>query len=120
MELPIMSKKILSPVTAALGAAVVISLSGMQIANANENPFSMSDLGGGYMVSENHEGSCGGMKEGQKAADHEGKCGEAMKKECAAAEHTPEMKEKCDSMMKEGEGMMKDGKGMMDDHNKGH
>lgn len=105
-----MSKKLLTPMSAALG--VVVSLSGMQLANAGENPFAMSDLSSGYMVSENAEGSCGGMKEGDAAKMHEGKCGDAMKKECAAMhdskmEPSAEMKTKCEGMMKEGADTMK-------------
>ena len=82
-----MSKKnTLTPLVAALGAAVATSLVGTQVANAKENPFTLTELSSGYMVADNHasEGTCGGkMKatgEGNCGADKkamgEGKCGE--------------------------------------------
>jgi len=70
-----MSKKtVLKPVAVAIGAAFVTSLAGTSIANAAQNPFSMTELSSGYMVAE------GDMKEGKCGESHmkekEGKCGE--------------------------------------------
>ena len=79
-----MSKKtVLKPVAVALGAAFVTSLAGTSIANAAENPFGMTELSSGYMVTEKAEGKCGeGKCGGEKKEAKEGKCGEGkMKKE---------------------------------------
>jgi len=64
-----MSKKTLTPAAAVVGAALVGSLSAVNIANAEENPFGASQLDSGYLLlaSEDTEGKCG-----------EGKCGEGM------------------------------------------
>ncbi len=66
-------KKIAKPVALAVGAALAGSFAISGAVNAAntvaENPFSISSLAVGYMLGE-HEGSCGGDKEG------EGKCGE--------------------------------------------
>ena len=77
-----MSKKtVLKPVAVALGAAFVTSLAGTSIANAAENPFSMTELSSGYMVTEKAEGKCGeGKCGGEKKEAKEGKCGEGMDK----------------------------------------
>jgi uncharacterized low-complexity protein len=72
------------PLAIALGAAFVTSLAGTSVANAAENPFSMTELSSGYMVAESKEGKCGGekkeMKEGKCGGEAkemtEGKCGE--------------------------------------------
>ena len=50
------NKTVLKPLSAALGAAFVTSLSAASVANAGENPFAMSELSGGYMVAEAQEG----------------------------------------------------------------
>ena len=73
-----MSKKtVLKPVAVALGAAFVTSLAGTSIANAAENPFGMTELSSGYMVTEKAEGKCGeGKCGGEKKETKEGKCGE--------------------------------------------
>jgi uncharacterized low-complexity protein len=78
-----MSKKtVTTPLSIALGAAFVTSLAGTSIANAGENPFSMTQLSSGYMVADSHEGKCGEGKaaeEGKCGGDKakaEGKCGE--------------------------------------------
>ena len=76
-----MAKKfMLKPVTAALGATFAVSLSGGQVAHATENPFSMTELESGYMVTGagDHEGKCGEGKcgEGEGKSEGEGKCGE--------------------------------------------
>ena len=77
-------KTTMKPLTLALGAAFVTSLAGTPVANAAENPFAMSELSSGYMVTEMAEGKCGGEKKmegegkcgGEKKMDKEGKCGE--------------------------------------------
>jgi uncharacterized low-complexity protein len=86
-----MSKKsTLKPLAAAMGAAFVTSLATAPVANAAENPFTMSELSSGYMVADSHmEGKCGEGKCGGDKAKKEGKCGEgkcggekAMKDDC--------------------------------------
>jgi len=80
-----MSKQItLRPIAAALGTTFAVSLALSPIANAEQNPFSLTELSGGYMVADHHaEGNCGeGKKEGEgkcgegKDTSAEGKCGE--------------------------------------------
>ena len=72
-----MSKNtVMKPLSVALGAAFVASLAGTSIANAAENPFSMTELSSGYMVAGSHEGKCGEGKCGGEKKHKEGKCGE--------------------------------------------
>jgi uncharacterized low-complexity protein len=85
-----MSKKTtLKPIAAALGTTFAVSLTLSPIANAAENPFTMTELPqGGYMVADAHgdgegkcgEGKCGEDKEGEGSCgedkEGEGKCGE--------------------------------------------
>ena len=78
----------LRPIAAALGTTFVVSLALSPIASAEQNPFSLTELSGGYMVADSHEGKCGEGKDtsaegkcgegkcGEKRAAHEGKCGE--------------------------------------------
>jgi uncharacterized low-complexity protein len=69
------NKTKLTPMTAALGAALVATMGAMSSAHAADNPFGMSKLSSGYMVADGHmEGKCGEGKCGK--ADKEGKCGE--------------------------------------------
>jgi len=82
------NKSVIKPLAIALGATFVTSLAGTTIANAAENPFSMTELPSGYMVAEKAEGKCGEGKCGEgKMEKAEGKCGEGkcgegkMKKE---------------------------------------
>ena len=65
----------------AAGGAIMAALSSPIIAQAETNPFGMSDLGSGYMVADMKsaegkcgEGKCGGDKKAK--ASGEGKCGE--------------------------------------------
>jgi len=99
-----MSKKTaMKPLAVALGAAFVSSLAGTSVANAGENPFSMTELPSGYMVAETAEGKCG---EGMMKKEAEGKCGGTEK----AKEAEGAMKEKAEGKCGEGkcgEGMMK-------------
>ncbi|MEA2094216.1 MAG: hypothetical protein U9P11_06615 [Pseudomonadota bacterium] len=71
------NKTVIKPLAIALGATFVTSLAGTTIANAAENPFSMTELSSGYMVVEKAEGKCGEGKCGEgKMKKTEGKCGE--------------------------------------------
>ncbi len=72
----------LRPIAAALGTTFVVSLALSPMAGAEQNPFSMTELSGGYMVADHHEGNdtsaegkCGEGKCGEKRKAHEGKCG---------------------------------------------
>jgi uncharacterized low-complexity protein len=66
-----MSKKFeLKPISAVVGAALTASVIALPTANADENPFAMTELSSGYVVAGEAEGSCGEGKCG------EGKCGE--------------------------------------------
>jgi uncharacterized low-complexity protein len=69
-------KKVVKPVALAVGAALASSFALGGVANADtvDNPFAMSALSAGYMLSAG-EGSCGGDKEG-KDKEGEGACGE--------------------------------------------
>jgi len=49
---------------AALGTTFVVALAASPIANAADNPFSLTEISSGYMVADQDEGKCG-----------EGKCG---------------------------------------------
>ncbi|MEM8844661.1 MAG: hypothetical protein AAGB35_06410 [Pseudomonadota bacterium] len=73
-----MSKKFeLKPMSAAIGAALTASVLALPIANADENPFAMTDLSSGFMVAGEGEGSCGEGKCGEgEGSCGEGKCGE--------------------------------------------
>jgi len=106
-----MSKTTFKPVAAAVGFALVGSLTGANLASAAENPFAANPLSGGYLqVAEadkaKSEGKCGGATmspEAKKAA--EGKCGEgkcgAMGK---AATQTKPAEGKCGGEKKSAEG----------------
>ena len=71
------NKTVIKPLALALGATLVTSLAGTTVANAADNPFSMTELSSGYMVAEKAEGKCGEGKCGEgKMKGAEGKCGE--------------------------------------------
>jgi len=74
-EISMSEKTTMKPLAIALGAAFITSLAGTSVANAAENPFSMSELSSGYMVAEMAEGKCGEGKCGGDKAKAEGKCG---------------------------------------------
>lgn len=69
----------MKPVALTLGAAFAGTLAGQAVADANANPFAMSELAGGYMVADSQgaEGRCGEGKCGGEAKpkDAEGQCG---------------------------------------------
>jgi uncharacterized low-complexity protein len=70
-----MKTRILKPISLAIGTCLVGSLAGYTFADTQQNPFAMTELPGGYMVS-GHEGVCGeGKCGGNKKAGEEGKCG---------------------------------------------
>lgn len=68
-----MTKKTMTPAAAVIGAALVGSLSSINVAQADANPFAAEPISGGYLMLAG-EGSCGEGKCGAK--DGEGKCGE--------------------------------------------
>ncbi len=74
-----MSKKIkLNPVASALGISLTAAMATFP-AQADQNPFGMTDIGTGYTISDKHEGKCGEGKCGEGKCGHkdgEGKCGE--------------------------------------------
>lgn len=104
-----MSKKsIKSPLAAAVGAAFATSLMGSGIANAAENPFSLSPLATGYQVADKgkegkcgSEGKCGNKSEASSAAMEESStetAGDSHKKmegKCGAMEDKKPMEGKC-------------------------
>ena len=73
-----MSKKFeLKPISAAIGAALTASVIALPTANADANPFAMTELSSGYQVADSKEGSCGEGKCGEgKCGEGEGSCGE--------------------------------------------
>ena len=64
-----LKKRTLKPVAAVLGTTFAVALAASPIANAADNPFSLTEISTGYMVADQAEGKCG-----------EGKCGEAKAK----------------------------------------
>jgi uncharacterized low-complexity protein len=97
------NKSVIKPLAIALGATFVTSLAGTTIANAAENPFSMTELSSGYMVAEKAEGKCG---EGKMKKEAEGKCGEGK-----CGEGKMKKEGKCgEGMAKEAEGKCGEGK----------
>ncbi len=73
-----MSKKSeFKPLAAALGTTFAVTLAISPVANAADNPFSMTQYENGYMVAEGKcgEGKCGESK-GEEGKCGEGKCGE--------------------------------------------
>ena len=76
-----LKKRTLKPVAAVLGTTFAVALAASPIVNAANNPFSLTEISGGYMVADQAEGKCGEGKCGEgKAKDKsdqaEGKCGE--------------------------------------------
>ncbi len=68
------------PLVALIGSALAASLVSMPAANADENPFSMTQLSSGYMIAD-AEGNSGEKKEA------EGNCGENKVKEEKKKKH---------------------------------
>ena len=68
-------KPSMKPLAFALGAVFATTLSSINVANATDNPFAMTEISSGYMVAA-AEGKCGeGKCGGEKKAATEGKCG---------------------------------------------
>ncbi len=65
-----LKKRTLKPVAAVLGTTFAVALAASPIANAANNPFSLTEISSGYMVADQAEGKCG-----------EGKCGEGKAKD---------------------------------------
>ena len=77
-----------SNLSIAAATTFAVSLAASPLANAEENPFSLTEYSSGYMVADAHEGNCGekggegscGEKDGEGSCgekdDSEGKCGE--------------------------------------------
>ena len=65
-----LKKRTLKSVAAVLGTTFAVALAASPIANAADNPFSLTEISTGYMVADQAEGKCG-----------EGKCGEAKAKD---------------------------------------
>jgi uncharacterized low-complexity protein len=110
-----MTKK--TTLAAAIGTAVVTSLSLGSAVQAAENPFGMTQLSSGYMVAM-EEGKCGGAAKTETKSE-EGKCGGAAKTEtkteegkCGGAMKTePKTEEgKCGAAKKAEEGKCGEGK----------
>ena len=73
-----MTKKFeINPISAAVGTALATGFIAMSTANADENPFALTDLSSGYEIAYGDEGSCGEGKCGEgKCGEGEGSCGE--------------------------------------------
>lgn len=86
-----MSKKIeLTPVAAAVSAALTAGIIAAPAANADQNPFGLTELSSGYMVVA-EEGSCGEGKCGEgKMKSEEGSCGEKKAEEASCGEKKTE------------------------------
>ena len=101
---------VMKPLSIALGAAFVASLAGTSVANAADNPFSMTELPSGYMVADSKEGKCGEGKCGGEKKAEEGKCGEGK---CGGEKKAKEGKcgeGKCGGEKKAKEGKCGEGK----------
>ncbi len=92
-----LKKKTLKPIAAALGTTLVIALAASPIANAANNPFSLTEISSGYMVADQAEGKCG-----------EGKCGEGKAKNKKESEGKSRVAK--DGDKKSGEGKCGEGK----------
>jgi len=101
-------KKILKPLSLAIGATFVASMAASGVAHAaqnNGNPFAMHDLNSGYtQLAEMQKdgkcgtGKCGANKKKEEKSEKEGKCGEgkAMPKDGKCGAQQPKAKEgKC-------------------------
>ncbi len=100
----------LKPVAAALGTTFAVTLAASPLANAAENPFSVTSFDSGYMVAGDTEGKCGEGKCGGDKAEGEGKCGEGK---CGGDKAEGEGKcgeGKCGGDKAEGEGKCGEGK----------
>ncbi len=80
----------LSPIASALSIALAATITTSPIVQADQNPFSISEMSDGYMLA-GAEGQCGGDMKKEKGKeskseddmkkDMEGQCGDDMKKD---------------------------------------
>ncbi len=70
------NKALKTPLILAASAVLTIGLSATSVANAADNPFSMTALSSGYMMLASADGKCGGEKTGEAKCGGE-KTGEA-------------------------------------------
>ena len=108
-----MAKKQLKPLAAALGTTFAVTLAASPLANAAENPFSVTTFESGYMVSGEHgaEGKCGEAKCGGDKPEAEGKCGgEKSDAEGKCGGEKAEGEGKCGGDKTESEGKCGEGK----------
>lgn len=68
------TKSELKPLVVAVSAALATGTFAISAANADENPFQMTELSSGYMVADAHGAAQEGAAEEEKT--EEGKCGE--------------------------------------------
>ena len=107
-----MSKKIIKPVSAAIGTVLLTTLSATTYA-AEGNPFEMKTLSSGYMQLASADDTKKGEQDSQpkkkkKKADHEGKCGEGK---CGAkGDMKKNMEGQCGGKKAEQEGKCGEGK----------
>lgn len=107
-----MSKKIIKPVSAAIGTVLLTTLSATTY-TVEGNPFEMKTLSSGYMqlasaddAKKNEKGDQSSTE--QKKADHEGKCGEGK---CGSKDDMKKnMEGKCGGKKAEQEGKCGEGK----------
>ena len=92
-----LKKRTLKPVAAVLGTTFAVALAASPIVNAANNPFSLTEISGGYMVADQAEGKCG-----------EGKCGEGKAKDKIESEGKSRVAK--DGDKKSGEGKCGEGK----------
>ncbi|GMQ91529.1 MAG: hypothetical protein BMS9Abin11_0838 [Gammaproteobacteria bacterium] len=78
-----MSKKnVRSAIATAIGATFLAAAATAPVANAAENPFSLTQIKGGYQVAgKKGEGNCGGKKSKKGESNCGGKKGKGMKGE---------------------------------------
>jgi uncharacterized low-complexity protein len=69
-------KNCIKPAVAVVGAALVGSLSAINVASANENPFGATQLESGYMMLASSEEAAEKEGAAEGKAEEEGKCGE--------------------------------------------
>ena len=92
-----LKKRTLKPVAAVLGTTFAVALAASPIANAANNPFSLTEISTGYIVADQAEGKCG-----------EGKCGEGKAKNKKESEGKSRVAK--DGDKKSGEGKCGEGK----------
>jgi uncharacterized low-complexity protein len=77
------NKNKLNSIASMLGVTLVAAIAVSPVVQADQNPFSVSELSSGYMLADAEEGKCGEGKCGEGKCgddkdkkDKEGKCGE--------------------------------------------